>query len=767
MDSPRSSRVRILHTIRQGKIGGGESHVLDLIQNLDKTRFESIVLSFTDGPMVTTLRSWGVETHVIYTERAFNFRVWGKVRDLFKRERIDIVHAHGTRAHSNVFWAARKLKLPLIYTVHGWSFHQDQNFVIKTLREAGERFLTRRCHLTICVSNSNQRDGQERLKLKSSIVINYGINLEKFNPYEIPKTLKSELGVAPHQTLVGYLARITIQKDPHTFIRAIAHVVKETKDVKFLVVGDGDLKESTLALAKELNVGDQIIFQNFRQDIPFVLSGIDIYCLPSLWEGLPIGLLEAMAMKKAIVATPVDGTKEAIQNGTSGILVPHQSPQELANAILLLHRQKDKLQQFGNEARKTIEEHFEVTRMAREVEQAYARFLPRLGSQRKLRIGIEAQRLFREKKHGLEIVALEVIRYLQKIDTFNEYVIFVRTDVDRNCISETKNFKIREVKARSFPEWEQIVLPRAVKEERIDLLHCTANTAPLFTPVPIVLTLHDIIFTERTELRGNYYQNFGNLYRRILLPLLARKVKRIITVSNSEKTRIVGHLNLPPEKVEVIYNAVDESFRKLDRAATDPIRRKYNLPEKFILFFGNSAQKKNSLGTIHGYLRYCKQFPDAIPLVVAGAFEKQIQEELHHIELEPVFRKKVMTIGYIPFDEQPAMYNLAHLFLYTSKRESFGMPILESMACGTPVITSDTSSMPEIAGNAAHLVNPFIPGSIADGIHLVLSDPRRYDNLVQAGFVRVTNFSWKKAAEALSRLYGNLTVHQKGSNNSE
>lgn len=759
-----SPKVRILHTIRQGKIGGGESHVLDLIQNLDKSRFESVVLSFTDGPMVSTLRSWGVTTHVIHTERAFNFRVWGKVRDLFLRERIELVHAHGTRAHSNVFWAARKLKLPLIYTVHGWSFHQDQNFLVKTLREGGERFLTKRCNQTICVSNSNQRDGIERLALKRSTVINYGINFDKFNPFTLPKTLKSELGIADHQTLVGYMVRMTIQKDPHTLIRAVAHVAKETTDIKFLVVGDGDLKESTVALAQELGVTNQIIFQNFRQDIPHVLAGIDIYCLPSLWEGLPIGLLEAMTMKKAIVATPVDGTKEAIADGYSGILIPHQSPEQLAKAILFLHRHPDKLRQFGEAARQTIEERFEVKRMAREVEHVYARFLPhRLGGRaRKLKIGIEAQRLFREKKHGLEIVALEIIRHLQRIDTYHDYVVFVRTDADRTCIQETANFRIKEIEARSFPEWEQIVLPRAVKEEQIDLLHCTANTAPLFTSVPIVLTLHDIIFTERTELRGNYYQNFGNLYRRMLLPMLARKVQRIITVSDSEKKRIVSHLGLPPEKVEVIYNAVDESFRALKAQETDAVRKKYNLPEKFILFFGNSAQKKNSLGTIRGYLRYCHLYPDAIPLVVAGAFEKQIQEELNHIELEPALREKVRTIGYVPFAEQPAMYSLAHLFLYTSKRESFGMPILEAMACGTPVITSDTSSMPEIAGDAAHLVNPFIPDSIADGIRQVLSDSKKYEKMVQAGFDRVTHFSWKKAAQALVKLYSDIHIdHQR------
>jgi glycosyltransferase involved in cell wall biosynthesis len=760
MPTTHTSAVRILITIRQGKIGGGESHVMELISHIDKTKFEPIVLSFTEGPMVDALRSWGIQTHVIYTERAFNFFVWKRVKKLFIDERIALVHAHGTRANSNVSWAARQLKLPLIYTVHGWSFHPDQNFIIQKIRELSEKYLTKRSTVTICVSKSNFKDGQEKINLKNGIIINYGINLEYFNPLLPFNSLKKELGVSNSETLVGYLVRITIQKDPHTFIHAIAEVVKKTKSVKFLIVGDGDLKKSTIELAKKLKIDKYIIFQDFRQDIPYVLSGIDIYCLPSLWEGLPIGLLEAMAMKKAIVATPVDGTKEAIENLHSGILVPNQSPLQLADAILSLHADKAALTQYGENARRTIEDRFEVKRMAREVEDTYQNIIGEANIKitsvpevKKRKIGIEAQRLFREKKHGLEIVALEVIRYLQKIDHENDYVIFVRSDKDRNCIQETKNFKIREIEANSFPEWEQIKLPKAIKEEKIDLLHCTANTAPLFTSIPIILTLHDIIFMEGTELRGNYYQNFGNIYRKLLLPKLSKKVKKIITVSESEKNRIITHLAVNPSKVDVIYNAADDSFRKMTEPEIEPIRRKYKLPKEFILFFGNSAKKKNSLETIKGYIEYGIKNPSAIPLVVGGAFENEIKDLLQKIQPPYNLLSKIITIGYIPFNEQPALYNLATLFLYTSKRESFGMPIIESMACGTPVITSNTSSMPEIANGAACLVDPNNFLSIAQGIENTLSSEEDYNNFIKLGFLRSKQFSWNDSAKQLLEIY--------------
>src|SRR5215831_11294610 len=137
-------KIRVLETIRQGKIGGGESHLLDLVENLDKSIFEPVVLSFTDGPMINRLQSMGIPTHIIHTERPFDFTKWGKVKQFLQDEKIELVHAHGTRANSNVIWASRKLGLPVVYTIHGWSFHDDQPFLLKKLRVMGEKYLTER-----------------------------------------------------------------------------------------------------------------------------------------------------------------------------------------------------------------------------------------------------------------------------------------------------------------------------------------------------------------------------------------------------------------------------------------------------------------------------------------------------------------------------------------------------------------------------------------------------------------------------------------------
>ena len=150
-----------------------------------------------------------------------------------------------------------------------------------------------------------------------------------------------------------------------------------------------------------------------------------------------------------------------------------------------------------------------------------------------MKIGIEGQRLFRKKKHGMDMVALELIRNLQLIDTENEYVLFIKPDTDHTAIKETANFKIVETGTGFYPLWEQFALPKAAKKAGCQLLHCTSNTAPVFTSIPLVVTLHDIIYMESSFLKilkgsGTNYQKFGNAYRRLVVPWIIKKSRKII-----------------------------------------------------------------------------------------------------------------------------------------------------------------------------------------------------------------------------------------------
>jgi glycosyltransferase involved in cell wall biosynthesis len=367
-----NNKIKVLECIRQGKIGGGESHLLSLVENLDRSKFEPVVLSFTPGPMIDQLKQMGVETHVIHTEKPFDFLKWGAVKELLKYHQFDLVHAHGTRANSNVLWASKSLNIPVIYTIHGWSFHPDQKPLVKTIRMWGEKYLTSRSSLNISVSQSNKESGKELMPSFNSTVVNNGINLQKFNPEKKFKDIRAELHLPKDKLLVLFVARFTLHKQPLTLIKAFAEALKQNEHMHLLMVGDGDQKEEAIQLIEKLHLKQNVTLEKFRQDVPDVLAAADIFVLPSLWEGLPIGLLEAMAMGKAIIASNADGTKEIIEHNQNGILVPIESLQKsTTDALIQLSKNRELRDKFEQNARTTITQRFNAETMTRTIEHIY------------------------------------------------------------------------------------------------------------------------------------------------------------------------------------------------------------------------------------------------------------------------------------------------------------------------------------------------------------------------------------------------------------
>ena len=367
-----------------------------------------------------------------------------------------------------------------------------------------------------------------------------------------------------------------------------------------------------------------------------------------------------------------------------------------------------------------------------------------------MKIAIEAQRIFRPNKHGMDFVALEAIRELQKIDHENEYFIFVSPGPD-HCLNESDNMHIVELRCPSYPLWEQVALPRAVARVRPDLLHCTSNTAPVKCPVPLVLTLHDIIFLEKRQSSSrSLYQEMGWHYRRLVVPRILSECRKIITVSNFECNRIREALNLPKDRLTAVYNGYSPHFRQMPPAPE--IVHKYIPSDDYLFFLGNTDPKKNTPRVLKAYGLYLRQSKHKRPLLIADLKEEAIDGILSAEGIKEV-KPYLSFPGYIPNADLAALYNGAFAFLYPSLRESFGIPMLESMACGTPVIAGNTSAMPEIAGEGALLADPLDENDIARKILLLEEDDTFYQQQVDYGLERVKLFSWRKSAEALLKIY--------------
>ena len=367
-----------------------------------------------------------------------------------------------------------------------------------------------------------------------------------------------------------------------------------------------------------------------------------------------------------------------------------------------------------------------------------------------MRIGIEAQRIFRKNKHGMDYVVLQEIKEIQQMNTKHEYFVFVAPGED-HCLKDSHNVHVIEIGGGFYPFWEQYYLPKAANELNLDILHCTSNTAPIWCKIPTILTLHDIIFLEpRDRMNESLYQNLGWLYRKMIVPRILKKCKRIITVSNFEKRNIINTLGIPEERMAMIYNGYTEWFKPTQDI--EFIYRKYIDAPSYFFFLGNTDPKKNTERTLIAYSRYLERSEFKRKLLMADLDDQYLNYIIERNKIENI-RNMIIMPGYIENKDLPYIYNIAFAFLYPSLRESFGIPLLEAMACGTPVITSNTSSMPEIGGPNAILINPENPDEITDMMIKLETDHDFYSRQEEIGLHQAAMFSWRQTAENLLRLY--------------
>ena len=286
--------------------------------------------------------------------------------------------------------------------------------------------------------------------------------------------------------------------------------------------------------------------------------------------------------------------------------------------------------------------------------------------------------------------------------------------------------------------WEQAIQPWAMRRAAVDLIHAPAFVGPAVGRCPFVVTVHDLSFLL-------YPQNFrarNRFYLKYLTRLSVRQARRVIAVSESTKQDVIEHYHLPPDKIDVIYNGVDERFRPLPEDQVAGFRARRHLPERFLLFVGTLEPRKNVARLIEAYARLPQGRP---PLMLVGGRGWLYDEVFARIEALGV-EDEVHFVGYVPAEELPWWYNAAHLFVYPSLYEGFGLPPLEAMACGTPVVTSKAASLLEVVGQAALTAEATDTEALAAAIDQLLSDEEMRSRMARAGRARAHGFSWARTA---------------------
>jgi len=301
--------------------------------------------------------------------------------------------------------------------------------------------------------------------------------------------------------------------------------------------------------------------------------------------------------------------------------------------------------------------------------------------------------------------------------------------------------------------YEHFRLPGLLRKEKVQLYHATGYILPWFLKTPNVLTVHDLIALDHPK----YCKNENALYFRLCLPRSIKKADRIIAVSYTVKEDILRRFKIDPEKISVVYHGVDTSFKKIvAREILDRVRRKYQIPQQYILFVGNLEPKKNLVRLIDAFLLLKKKNVIPHKLVIVGQDgwkSEQIYKRLENSDQT----SDIVCTGYVDREDLPAIYSMSALFAFPSLYEGFGLPVLEAMACGTPVLISNRGALPEIAGNISPQVDPTSVPDIAAGLLKCLSDEVLRARNVRHGLERVKTFTWENTAWQTLEVYNNLS----------
>ncbi len=304
--------------------------------------------------------------------------------------------------------------------------------------------------------------------------------------------------------------------------------------------------------------------------------------------------------------------------------------------------------------------------------------------------------------------------------------------------------------------WEQLLLPTKLQSIQADLVHGLVNVLPLKSNIPSVVTVHDLSFLRMPEV-------LPRLKRAYLTKLCAASVSRaghIIAVSKQTATDLMRYFAVDARKISVVYNGVDESFRPLSSEEIQHFRQQSNLPPRFLLHVGTLEPRKNLTLLIRAFARWRLQASpkdQKVKLVLAGSqgwFYRQIFAVVQELGLE----ESVQFMGHVPQEELPRLYQAAEAFVYPSLLEGFGLPVLEAMACGTPVLCSRAGSLLEITAGAAITVPTESLAGLTAGLALITGQPALRQTLSQQGLARARRFSWQRTAQETVDVYDLATM---------
>lgn len=380
----RGEKIRVLYIITQLDLGGAQKNVLELAAALDKNRYQVTLISSEGLLASAALNLAGVTVKFL---RSLT-RPVNPLRDIpaliilarfIKRHQIDIVHTHSSKAGILGRWAARAAGAPVIlHTIHGWGFHEWQLSALRTFFVSLERWTARITQRLIAVAQSDIHTGLACGigTADKYVLIRHGITRSEFADGRMEgRNKKKEFNIREDAPVVGMAACFKPQKAPRVFLQAAALVKKSCPRARFVLAGDGALRGRLEKLREQLGLREEVIFAGWQRDMPRMMAMWDVFALTSLWEGLPVVFLEAMATGLPVVATPAGGAREVIKEGVNGFLVPFNDAPAMAEKIVLLLQDRQLARRMGEAGKRMLAAAYEKEYMVGEIDRLYTALL--------------------------------------------------------------------------------------------------------------------------------------------------------------------------------------------------------------------------------------------------------------------------------------------------------------------------------------------------------------------------------------------------------
>jgi glycosyltransferase involved in cell wall biosynthesis len=364
-----------------------------------------------------------------------------------------------------------------------------------------------------------------------------------------------------------------------------------------------------------------------------------------------------------------------------------------------------------------------------------------------MKIAIDASTL--STQGGPRSYLLGLVDALLRIDSDNQYLLVYNDPVHLGRFPAAQELVLPGKSPLARLRREHLLLPALCKKEKVDLLHCPKSSAPVLSPCPVVVTLHDLIPLDFPQ-----FETFAaRCYWRMHIPLAARRSSRIITISEYARRGIMERFGVSPDRIDVIMQGIDRTMGlPRDPAEGERIRRRYGLQNGYILYVGTIQPRKNLTTLVAAYAALDPQLRAGRPLVFVGRRGWMTEELDLAIARHGVERETIFT-GFVPDEELPHLYDGAAVAAYLSHCEGFGRPPLEAMTCGVPVVVSDTGAIPEVVGDAGLTVNHTSSTEVSAALTRILMDHALAEQLRHRGRERARLFEWDEAARQTIRSY--------------